>query len=420
VFEPTHYPLSIRLILKLLQPIQDESLSRLILQASANDWEALINLAELHGIGPYLYHQLKENQVLHQIPDNIQEKLHLKYLTNAVINMRIYQELADILRALKNQQLPVILLKGVFLAEKVYSNIALRVMSDIDLLLPRSSISNALQILEAQGYHASYPFNVDEECLHSHSLPPLYHPGLKTIDLHWNISPTNDVFNIEVESLWKNAISEIISGMDVLVLSPEDLLLHLTHHFAYTHLFIYRLFQLCDISQILEKYQDQFNWEHFIQRAMDWGVRKTVFLALRVAQELIQAPVPSYVLRKLVPNDFKPQHLEWIIEQILIPANFSINLGEFWTAGSPKQKLILFLQKVFYPPRIIQRIYPQFGRGIGLLAAYPYRMFDVTRRHFRGYLRLIKGDPQARFSAEQMHRGEQLGLWFIKDDHASK
>jgi hypothetical protein len=63
-------------------------------------------------------------------------------LYSALRNMRRCHELSKVLRILQNDGIPVIVLKGAALAEVVYGNIALRSMSDVDLLVKKGSIKS--------------------------------------------------------------------------------------------------------------------------------------------------------------------------------------------------------------------------------------------------------------------------------------
>ncbi len=92
-------------------------------QVSAEGWDALIQAALQQGVAPLVYHRLKTSS---GAPVEVLTKLRKFYLAQAHRNTLYYHELASILRGLHIAGIPVIILKGAYLAEHVYQNIALR------------------------------------------------------------------------------------------------------------------------------------------------------------------------------------------------------------------------------------------------------------------------------------------------------
>jgi hypothetical protein len=66
--------------------------------------------------------------------------------------MVLYRQLKEILIEFNKNNIPVILLKGAHLAQFVYGNIALRLMSDIDLLVKKEDLGCACAIIIKYGY----------------------------------------------------------------------------------------------------------------------------------------------------------------------------------------------------------------------------------------------------------------------------
>ena len=141
----------VRLLLACLSedPQQFEQLSLTGIQAV--DWQELVTLSQVQGVAPLVYQRLTQQHSSVYVPSAVLEKLREVYLVNLKRNMRLYRDLEQILGRLAERQIPVIPLKGVFLAEKVYGNIGLRPMVDVDLLLPRPELAKALEELEALG-----------------------------------------------------------------------------------------------------------------------------------------------------------------------------------------------------------------------------------------------------------------------------
>jgi len=199
-------------------------------QLSSSDWDDVIQQSVRHGITPLLYQRLKALSPSANIPDSIVQKLQEIYLHNAARNMRLYHELSTVLKILQNEDIPVIVLKGAALAETVYQNIALRPMGDVDLLVKKEDLHRAETTLLNLGYVIPeiYLEKKDWYWKEHHHLTP-YLKNI-TIEVHWNIAPPSHQFQIDINGMWDRARLTKIANIEALVLSHEDLILHLCLH----------------------------------------------------------------------------------------------------------------------------------------------------------------------------------------------
>ena len=132
-------------------------------------------------------------------------------------NMNLYHELSHVLTVLRHDDIPVIVLKGAHLAEIVYENIALRPMCDVDLLVKKEDLTRVQRKLLETGYS---PFT-----------------NRLLLDIHWHLENSMTDLPVDMDMIWERAQPAFIAGVKVLVLSPEDLLLHLCLHLGFHHFF---------------------------------------------------------------------------------------------------------------------------------------------------------------------------------------
>lgn len=85
------------------------------------EWAALVEMATRHGVASLVYQRLKTSELAGRVPDNQLERLRGLDLQTAACNMRLYEELRVLLSALSASGIPVIVLKGAYLAEKSLS-----------------------------------------------------------------------------------------------------------------------------------------------------------------------------------------------------------------------------------------------------------------------------------------------------------
>ncbi|OAD22803.1 hypothetical protein THIOM_001382, partial [Candidatus Thiomargarita nelsonii] len=271
----------------------DETRTAELNSLRAADWESLVQFAVRQRVAPLLYHRLKTVYPNVNIPASLKHKLQKIYLASDMRNTSLYNDLSQIIRAL--QYIPVIVLKGAHLAAVVYSNITLRSMGDMDILVRKTDLLKAEEKLLEMGY-SSFRVNVIEVAsAKHHHLPPLVKQGAVPVEIHWTINHPTSPFTIDIEGLWNRARPATIAGVEVLVLSPEDLLLHLCLHTAFQDRFLTGLRPFCDIWETIRHDRDEIEWEQVRLRARQWGATNSVYLTLYLAKAFFGAAVPDEV-----------------------------------------------------------------------------------------------------------------------------
>src|SRR5207302_5016940 len=149
------------------------------------------------------------------------------YYQQAALNGRRFAELRKIVMACAGAGIHVLVLKGAAIAERVYGDIALCPMQDLDILVGRGDLDATDRLLREMGYvpdegHHSAAWYRD----HHHHLSPYVRPdGCARVEVHHHILPPPASGRIPIEDLWRRA-RPLAAGGEVLGLSPEDLLLH--------------------------------------------------------------------------------------------------------------------------------------------------------------------------------------------------
>jgi hypothetical protein len=393
----------------------DETRAARLGQLSTSDWDDVIQQSARHGVTPLLYHRFTTNSTSAHIPTGVMQRLREIYLYSAKENIRLYHELAKVLKTLQNDGIPVIALKGAHLAEVVYGNIALRPMGDVDLLVRKADLSRVEEKLLEMGYSPTSRFWIEAVCAVHHHLPPFTKPGAASIEIHWSIAPPTYPFEVDVDELWQRVRSATTDGVEVLVLSPEDVLLHLCLHTSYQHRFMVGLRAFCDIAETIRRYRDEMDWEQVRLRARQWGVGKCVYLTLHLARELLGAAVPDAALNALEPNDLDPGLVPWAKEQIFTNKGNALpltpNLVRIWEARRFQDKVATFLKFALPSPQAMATMYPASPFSKRIYLYYPVRLKDLLLRYGRTTWRLLRHDEEMIALAEQEARGNALVDW---------
>lgn len=356
---------------------------------SITDWELLVQLAVKQDLAALLYYRLKNSLPHLHFPETLRHTLQTTYFAAVLQNTRLYNELAKIIQALHQEGIPVIVLKGADLAKNVYNNIALRTMSDIDILVRKTDLVTTDEALRKIGYYQS-----EGEIAQHYHLPPFFKEGAIPIEVHWHIERPFNPFTIDIEELWKRTRPTTIAENEVLVLSPEDLLLHLCVHAAFHHLFQIGLRSLYDIAEVIHRYQDKMEWEVVCWRTQQWGANNSVYLALYLAETLVGAAVPSEVLDTLKPNNCDPQIITWAKAQLVHEFNESvlppIALIKCWKSKHILETINILCQRIFLPREEIARMYSISPDWPQIYFYYWIRLKDLLVWHSRTIWRLAR------------------------------
>ena len=316
----------------------------------AAEWAHLLTVARRQRVAPLLYERLKMHGWLALVPPAVQTQLYTAYYKNCLRNLQLYQQLALIIDRLQAQTIPAVVLKGGMLAATIYADPSLRVMNDLDLLVPRPQLPAAVAVMQELGYtFLEEPTATD--LTQRHHLPRLVQAdGVTEVELHWTITPPGRYHPVDTAVLWARAVTVEVAGMTIRVLSPTDQLLHLCLHASYHHSFQQGMRFLCDVDALLRRQGERIDWNALQQQTQQQGWGHGVYLVLYLASQLLVAPVSSAVLQALKPIDFSAEEVElacWhMFAQEKATSTLSPAVVELWQASSVWQRFILLGQRL--------------------------------------------------------------------------
>jgi hypothetical protein len=273
------------ILLKVLGNWGDEVALDALRSLSDADWNDLVQESKRQLVAPLFYRRLKKLEYAIIPPPFVVEQLRNSYLRNSARGVWFMNGLSLILNALHDENISTILYKGIYLAGELYEDVALRPIIDIDILVHEHDLLKAQRCIdETQRRH------------------PIQYPDL---DLKTQTSEITSLHNIDMDGVWNRARLVSINGVNTLVLGPEDMFLTLCIHHFFQHagqLSIgIRIF--CDVSAVLDRYQDEIDWEQVELRADEWGVSNCVSLALRLTRDLLNTTVPDKLVEFVTRRD---------------------------------------------------------------------------------------------------------------------
>jgi hypothetical protein len=330
-------------------------------QLTASDWGNLIQKAKQRKVAAMLFYNISQNGEIDRISKEAKFNLRKNYLAVLSKNMNIYKELAKLLKRLNDEEIPVIVLKGAALAELVYENIAIRPMLDIDLIAKSNDIKRINQIFlelnwENQEYLSQSGFH-EEFSKHAS-----YTNGKVLIEIHPRIH--------ELPKLdpWLDAVSAKICSNDTFILGKEDFLLHICLHLEdhYRTGLEVNLIWYIDIVKFLEHYQEDINWDYFIEKTKELNVEEIIHGILHEINQNLGGTIPDHIL-----NQFGASQSNLSIENVFSPLStptkyFHVLMSEI---SGPRNATIK--NRAFI---IFRNIFPH--------KAYMVRKYDIKKQNF--------------------------------------
>ncbi|MDX2051162.1 MAG: nucleotidyltransferase family protein [Polyangiaceae bacterium] len=179
-------------------------------------------------------------------------------------NTLLEEELLSILRALAEEKIDALVLKGLPLLDRLGTRIETRRIADNDILVHASDAPRAASILAKLGYHAPRlrSLEMDLKSDFQHPLfrtPPRGAPFV--VELHWNAFPL--YLGVPESILWENRQTWRLRDTEISVLNKELCLLHLASHYL-QHLGL-ELRILEEFARAHEAWREELNLPRLIQ-----------------------------------------------------------------------------------------------------------------------------------------------------------
>lgn len=345
------------------------------------DWQAVCKVAQAERVAPLLYKLVRGRGI---VPAGVEQTLQRAYELTSRRNLYRLHELAAILRRLEEKGIAAIVLKGAALAEVVYRNIAVRPMSDLDVLVERENVPAASEALVGLGYEPK-SFTPQGDVFRHWTEVVLRKPGGGDtfVDVHWNlIVSAYYQYKIEPGWFWETAQPVQIGGARTLVLGPEAQILHLCAHLQFHH-DGQGLGWLHDIAEVVAFYEGRIDWDEVLVRAQAYElVAPLQHMLPKVADEW-GASIPADVLdrlRGLRLSRNEARGIEWLEDQYRPVAQQF--LAELVGTRGWRARLRCAWDKLFPAPAYMQSRYGMPHRVL-LPLYYLYRWLLGIRSAFR-------------------------------------
>ncbi len=255
------------------------------------DWEWLVGAARAHGMLPLLYRHLRPFP--DAVPAPVLAALRDGFHVSARQGLRLTGEMLRLLPWLATNQVVAIPYKGAVLAARYYGDVALRPFRDLDFLVQPRDLARAERALAAKGYRPMRELSRrQEQAVRGSTCEYAFARDGDIVELHSAFGPRDFPLPVKLKQVATRLEPVTVGTVPVRTLASEDLMLVLCAHGA-KH-FWERLEWICDVAQLLRR-TPQLDLGRVLGQARAAGAERMVLLGLRLAAELLEAPLPDHV-----------------------------------------------------------------------------------------------------------------------------
>jgi hypothetical protein len=270
----------------------------------------------------------------------------------------VHWEVELLRKALRGIDIPVILLKGAAYVIGKLPPAQGRIFSDIDIIVPKEKLDAVEANLMLHGWATTHHDAYDQRYYRTwmHELPPMRHMKRMTVvDVHHAILPETAYAHPDSAKLLAAAMP--VQGYDnVMMLSPVDMVLHSAAHLFHNEQLNHGLRDLVDLDRLMRHFgiQPEF-WRTLIFRAKELELTRSLFYALRYAQNILDTPIPLEIIdasMKDRPSSIILKLMDQLFMRALMPTHPSCL---DWFTPAARQLLYVRATWLRMPPLLLAR-----------------------------------------------------------------
>jgi hypothetical protein len=313
------------------------------------DQDRLIKLAKKEGMSGLLYKSLKKSGVLGFLGHLQMQQLQSFYYRTVQCNLQILHDLKEILRRSNEKGVQVVLLQGVALLEKIYEDIGLRPLTDIDLWVLPEKRGVFDTLITQLGYQRDPLY------------PNTFKKGTTIVDINshilWadRIKSRERLFAKSQQAIHDNIKIVSFEGEPAGCLDDVDQVLYLSLH-TFKHC-AGRLVWLVDIKNLITGWQIS-NWKALFDRAGELGQASIVCYMLYLMGHLFNLKPPADIQAAVAGRSLTR------LERVILEKRLNGRPLPDWaplllfTAGKNLMTRVYFVFETLFPrPPVLRQIF---------------------------------------------------------------
>jgi hypothetical protein len=324
-------------------------------------WDSVIPLARAAGLLGRLGALAEQHALAAALPKSAWHALEAGLTFAARQAVAVRYELRKLDAALASLDVPVLILKGAAYVSSASPAAAGRMMSDIDILVPKQAIQSAEAALMLAGWVSSPRDAYDQRYYRQwmHEIPPMRQIRRGTVlDVHHNLLP--ETARIKTRPDLLIAAARPLPGMSCLHVPADlDMILHSATHLMHEGEWGHGLRDLSDLYAMISAAANEHDdfWTMLENRAREMNLEHPLALTLAQLNRVfgLDAPPPatarSFTLGNAIINTLLTRALSAFHPDCRLPlaslAEFVLYIRSHWLRMPPQLLLPHLLYKAF-------------------------------------------------------------------------
>jgi hypothetical protein len=282
------------------------------------DWLKVVTLSEANRMHPLLYRALTTSNRLDALPEEARAKLSESVQKATENATKLAKPLSEYLQRAAAQGLETVVLKGLWLAVKLYGD---------------PTLEDSLVILEGMGLGRWWPGLMHDHYYARHHLHQMRCSRDIEIwfEVHWTLDHPYTLLTTNMEELLDRTQPGELLGQPAREPTLPDLILslavHLVKHAVYLPSVLERpdlariiladgmLIYYLDVAEVIKAHQADIDWPFTVELARQWGATTILGCVLRICREFLGAAVPDEVLAAL-PIKHPSRLTDWAMRRM--------------------------------------------------------------------------------------------------------
>lgn len=301
---------------------------------NAAEWDLLLRQARRCQLLGKLYYLVEAQGFLPLLPAGPFRHLESARVQAAKQQRDFLWEIGKLQQAFSGASCSLLVLKGGAYALAGLTAHRGRLFSDIDLLVPFDVLDDVEKRLMVHGWLPENKDDYDQQYYRRwmHEIPPLRHVKRgSVVDLHHNILPRTAVACPDANRLLEATVELDGEHRGIKILSPLDRVIHSATHLFYDGELEHGLRDLVDLDGLLSEL-DATAKLSLVDRALELGLHRPVYYALRYLQLILQTPELDNTIGRMKKSDCEPKFInvmDWLFLRALMPDHASCDNS--WT-----------------------------------------------------------------------------------------
>jgi hypothetical protein len=283
------------------------------------DWTTTLRLANEHYLTPAMYVSLTQAHALADLADDLREYLAMLHQLNIERNQALRRQALELVEALNGVGIEPMLLKGgIALFSDLYADPGMRMLRDLDVLVPASAAHDAVRALQSLGYGAKTLYEAGHNAIGDFTRE--HDPG--AVDLHVEI--IDSPYLLPARDVWQRARAVQIvqdGAAKFFIPSPTDSVLHhllhaQIHYLGNFYRGLLELRQIYEFVTMVRHYGDAIDWRFCIDRLVRHRLETPLQSYALAASRLFDLPWPL----PSRPGAAAQLHYRRCLAQLAVPA----------------------------------------------------------------------------------------------------